>query len=684
MTSASSRSFVLFAAVALIAGFAAWQLFGSAGLTVNAEDPMLHPHLAVEPDVPVERPASELAELDEGIPARVEADERSPKVEQVTAEGPKVDAPEARVLLGGTVVLEDENGILDREISGELEFAVWSRPAGSSSEAAYGRFMKTRIEEGRFEARVAVSAAGAMSTPDGQTMFPGEFEELYLSLANCKLDGWEQVLVANSADLDTPTKQREFVAGATGAAIEVMPAPGLVLRVLDKATGNHLGGVEVLASLAATDQRIVHPRDIHSELLVDAGTSPLPVAPSEHHVGRSEVLLFVRADGCAWKGVTIDFSAPSQRTVELVPGGGLHLDLVGDVLRRAQVRLRTDGSSAPLTDIALQGARTLHLDGIAPATYEVTIEVGPWYGDPVVLGSAIVDVQPQTTATTTIELKEVEPAVYASIAGTLVLPPAWQDHRPRLRLKRVSASKRGASPYSNFRSKELKAVPGVPDEFTIKKSNLETGEYALSYGRFGYELMFDLPQEGRTDLRLEIPEPVELTVMTVDADTGEEVPDLKTISWHATRPPRSGGGTLERAERDATTGRFHFKAPRGSIDISTHASEYYGKATIADATHGLEFALEVSIRPSASVELRFGDQKIPWPVDHEWEVTPLDGDGRYNSSGSGGGTRWFGVSEPGRYSVAIPEIDGFLDHEPVEIELTSGKREHVIVELTAR
>ena len=106
--------------------------------------------------------------------------------------------------------------------------------------------------------------------------------------------------------------------------------------------------------------------------------------------------------------------------------------------------------------------------------------------------------------------------------------------------------------------------------------------------------------------------------------------------------------------------------------------------TIPNAADGLEVTFEVRLRPTIQIELHSGEQVLPWPTGHQWEVEPIDGDGYLNSWGSGGSGYWFGVSEPGRYSVKIPTIDGFLPHEPIEVELLRGKREKQTVELTPR
>ena len=183
MTSTSPRSLALFAAVTVLVALGAWQLLSRPGLTVNAEDSALDPVMASEPSVSVAPLAPELDELKERDTARVEAIETTAQVEPVTPKTTETEAGfDVRVLLAGTVVLEDENGVIHQDLSGELSLTVWNRPEGSSPKGTFGRNVGVPIEGGRFEAVVRVGAAGEVSTEDGKMFLGQQFEELIPSL----------------------------------------------------------------------------------------------------------------------------------------------------------------------------------------------------------------------------------------------------------------------------------------------------------------------------------------------------------------------------------------------------------------------------------------------------------------------------------------------------------------------
>lgn len=579
-------------------------------------------------------------------------------------------------ILTGSIVLVGDGGVRRSDLTGELRVIIWGEEGGRS--------VTTDVLDGSFELRVKLSEDGQVSLIDSDDPLDVDLESLQCQPRLFNADELQVLLFCDPVDTRILSSMPRFDVGATDVELAVCLAPSLTLNVLDAATGNHLDDVEVIACTSSRDQRRVHPRGLRTAELVTAGVSPLVVHPSKEVAGRKTAGLLVRAEGSAWKGVTVDFSVTGERTIELIPAGELKVVIEGDIVRGAMLRLRSEGQGPPLAEFRLGKQHEVHLESLAPAEYSVTVQLGKWYSEPITIGSATVDVQPGGTASATIKLEALDPVTTADISGTLYVPTEWGYERHSLRLELLGSSKRGGKRNIYLRGGELKAVNGEPGEFTFQKSDLETGEYALSFGELDYKLVFELPPEGRNDLRLQVPEPVEITVAIVAVDTGIPVEDIDTVHWHPSWPASSRGGRLQSTKRDETSGRFHLWVPKGPIEVSSPGGDYEGNLHISDATHGLEVTLEVQIRTSAFVELRSGDQNVPWPADYGWQVEHVDGIGHYNGSGSGNGKRWFGVSEPGRYRLVIPEIDGFLPHDPVEVNLVAGKREHVVIELIAR
>ncbi|MEM1450013.1 MAG: hypothetical protein AAF957_17130 [Planctomycetota bacterium] len=618
---------------------------------------------------------SALAPVDDESDA-VRAAEQGSRVEEVvepTASSRETEAKEGLItLFAGSIVLLDDDGSRVEDLSGVLHLMVWTELSG--------RGAKVNVVDGAFQLNVRNGVDGGLFQVDDWSALPGEIDELRCVCRSFKVEGRGAMLFCDPESGDALDEELSFPARTTGALLAVRPAPALMLHVRDGASGAALDRVEVRASTGGRHSRMVHPLGGRAESLVQDATSPVLLRPTAALAGKTAATLFVRAEGYAWKTATVGFLQAGERTVELVPAGALQMTFEGEVPRKAAFRLFSSDQGVPLCEIELRGRSELLLDALPPNGYDVRVELGPWYDDPILLAREEVEVLAGPATPVTLVLEQVDAVQTAQLAGTFILPPAWEDERPKLSLQRLTTSKTGANKYMMIRDGEFDAVDGMPGHFRFQRKLLETGRYELSYGEFDAKLIFDLPPEGRSDIVFEIGEPVALTVRVVDAATGADVTDVETISWSVTWPEGAWSGRSSSASRDEATGLFELRVPRGPIDISTFG-DWSGSTEIPLATDGLRATLEVRQRSSAVIELRSGDQVLPWPSGVRWEVTAVEGEGRYNSSGTAGEERWFGVSEPGMYRVVIPPIDGFEPHEPIEIELVEGKRVRAVVEL---
>ncbi|MEM9379197.1 MAG: hypothetical protein AAGB93_04535 [Planctomycetota bacterium] len=675
MRSTSIRLLLVLLPLALVAGVALWLTLDDR--ETSAREVVGQGSAEAEPDeedleetlVPVA-----VVEDDGGSAPRREVVEASAVAEEVSDTSAETGEGTA-VLFSGTIVLLGDGGARVEGLSGVLKLTLWGETSG--------RGERVEVDGGRFELVARVGEDGAVESLKGGRKYPAPIDELRCVCESFQVEGRGAMLFCDPESRETMREEPSFPAGTLDVALTVRPAPGVTLHVLDAASGGPLTGVEVRASRRSRNARLATPQGAGAEVLVQGEASPVAILPTERLAGRGGVTLFVRAESYAWKTLTIDMREPVERTVELSPGGALDVTIQGEAPRKAVLRLRQRSRGTPLSEIELRGKTDVRLESLPPGTYSLKVELGPWYSEPIELGGESVEVLAGSSATVTIPIEELEAAQSADIAGEFILPVEWGDERPQLSLERLTASKTGAKKYMMIRDGELSAIDGNPGRFRFQRKSLETGRYELSYGSFDAKLIFELPPEGRPDLVFEVAPPVDITVRVVDLDTGLDAPDVETIHWHVKWPEGASGGTLESASRDPDTGLFACRVPRGPIDVSCFGL-VDGNLSIPLATDGLQARLEVRRRATASVELRCGDEVVPWPSQEGWDVEPVDGEGSYNSSGTADGTRWFGVTEPGRYRVTIPAIDGFLPHEPVEVDLVRGERQSVVVELVRK
>ena len=143
-----------------------------------------------------------------------------------------------------------------------------------------------------------------------------------------------------------------------GASPQEAPAagPGLVLRVVDAATGADLDGVTVLERMDRIRDN-EHPGDLRDfREHVRGGSSPVTVH------SRRQSSLWVHAPGYAWRQAFVDLAAGGTRTVELEPGGGAGRDHHRGLAAGRGLGAGTEAGSRGLPVRGREGARGRRFD----------------------------------------------------------------------------------------------------------------------------------------------------------------------------------------------------------------------------------------------------------------------------------------------------------------------------------
>ncbi len=465
--------------------------------------------------------------------------------------------------------------------------------------------------------------------------------------------------------------------GTLDAVVAVRRAAAVELDVLAMDSGVHLDNVEVRASKQYFMQT-VDPAEQNLVSLVEKRASPVLLSPSGHLAVAGRVDLAVGAEGYAWAKLTVDFRETHKRSIRLEPAGSLRAELTGEVPPRAKIRLRRDGRLA--SERRAKGSEVLY-DHLAPGRYEVNVELGVRYESPLVLATAWVDVHAGVQGEVLLDVQPLEPVTKASVRGRIHLPEEWAMHTPVWRLQRTSPSLRGKALNRNLSAGEAFAIEGRAGWYTLEIDRLEAGSYALVLSGLSFAVAFDLPPEGLADLLIEVPPPVEFSVLLQDASSGADVPEIETILWSPPRAEGVHGRGIRSVKRDPEMGRFLLRVPACEITVSASNPAYTHDKLSLVPVDGQAVVLEVRARPSLSIDLRCGEERIPWSYDSFPRLTNEQGEPARASYQYGNDAFLLGADKPGTYLVQIPKLSGYLPVDPVKVDLELGPRQSLVIQL---
>ncbi|MEM6568267.1 MAG: hypothetical protein AAF957_07640 [Planctomycetota bacterium] len=625
----------------------------------------------LEPAGPTEQPPLHV-QVDLAEPEQEEAESsRAPST--VPTRTAAVSGPRRVAAIEGSVVVRGADGVARAARAGTIRVSVWQ---GES-----GRLLTIPIEAGRFALELEAIEGGGHRTLDGRFRFPARAGAITTKLGFPRLQGVGAVRSARSEAARQVLKERHAF-GVTDVVVEVRQLPEVLLNVVDAATGLHLDGVEVLAFDQGLATKARHPAGEATTSLVLGGTSPVSIRiPSASRIaGHDEITCLVRSAGHAWTRIRLDVTHGGERTIELGPAADLEVEILGKPAADARLRLRVGGQAAPVSDRRHFKKRWVQYRYLAPGAYDVSLEIGRWATNSIVLASGTVDLVAGETARITLTANEAKDAASASASGVLVLPPAWGIDRPRVSFRLLGPEREGPPRRALVLPEDLRLVDGTDDTYAFEVGPLQTGRYSMMLGELWFAAAFDLGPEGRDDLRIEVPPPVDVQVSVLDVETGR-VADVSRVTWMPAPPEGTSSGRLHVVEREPGSDRFHLRVPEGSIQLWVNDPTHSRVLETFAVREGTQLTVETRAVASATVELRDGQVTIPWPENVDVSVRPVDGTGEARSSGRTRGRRWVEVDEPGRYRLAIPDVAGFLPGQLVEVDFVKGERREVVVPL---
>lgn len=458
------------------------------------------------------------------------------------------------------------------------------------------------------------------------------------------------------------------------------------LRVVDAESGAELSGITLLAGWYERDE--LHPGSpAHAPIRRTGLASPIDldqVVPVERRTGRQA--LYVGVDGFAWTPVAIDFEHGGERTISLERGGGLDLSLVGATPEKgAALRLYAAGRDIPIFSDELRSQREVHVTGLLPGALRVAVELGEWYDEPIVLGSASVSVTVGRSTAATLTLEAPPKIERVLVRGLVFVGADWQQSALRVGLERT----RGASGESERdRSTIAHRVPSDRagfDAFAWELPDVPLGGYELDVFELGFAASLDISSAADREHVFEIAPPCEHVVRVVDGETGRDVV-VENLEW-SSAPPEGGDGGVPRAiQRDDASGRYAFRAPCGVVVISVWNTATYQLASArVDLSQVRETTLRLERASGVNVVLRDGDAGVPWPpleVEDPPAVQPAAGTtGQWIGTSCDGHRRRYRVSAPGDYTLHLPRIAGYAQPSPRSFAVQRGEFADVIVQL---
>lgn len=537
------------------------------------------------------------------------------------------------------------------------------------SDDGHGRSRDVRVEGGGFEVY--------LEDGDPRPGDSGDAARLTIQIeAPTSSSGAAYAFVDPAGELLSRGERMPF--GTHDATFAIRRVGVIELTVLGRDSGAHLDHIDVYAASGM----LMNPGDPRGQtgarLLEHGASSPVLVQPTGGLAASTKVDLAVGAEGYAWSMLTVDFTKPKERVVKLDRAGQLMVHLVGELPAAARIRLRRDGQME--SERRVVGSEVLYKH-LAPGDYLVRVEVGEWYPSPVVLATAQASVYAGAENEIFLEVKRLGPVTEAAVRGRIFLPESWGVHSPQWSLQRISKSMSGAELRRSLGSREVAAINDEPGWFSLQLDSLETGRFALVLSDVSFAAAFDLPPEGLTDLLIEVPPPVQIRVLIQDASSGMDVPEIRSISWTPERPKGMTSWSSQTAKRDTEDDGFSIRVPACTITVHAQSQAHTHDLLSFLPTDGQELVLEVRPRTSRWIELRSGEDRIPWPSDGYPEVTSEQGEPVHFSLGFGSDGFWVGVNEPGIYRIQLPEISGYLPLDPVEVDMQPGPRQSLVIHL---
>jgi hypothetical protein len=442
--------------------------------------------------------------------------------------------------------------------------------------------------------------------------------------------------------------------------------PELRVRVVDAATKQDLGNVDVFRGDGNPywEAGSLHPGSIDLRPLVQRKESSVVVPAPDEVYPDSATTLWIRAPGYAWFPLQVVFAEGGMREAPLVSAGSVKVAVAGKLPEAGVVALRfytADGASrrSPVLDVKVRATR---FEGLAPGRYEARLEHGEWWGEPDVLARAPIEIQPGGEAFVQLVAKDVAAPERVALSGVLVLPEGWRKAGEEVSV--TLEPLRGTDRWAEFRYSDLQQGE-KEGEYSFTFPDTCVGDYVLLVEPSSYRHIVRAKKGDASDIRIEVPEPVEVAVRVVDRDTKRPRHGVM-LWWHPEWPPGAPGGVLEGVSAPADSNEVRMRVPAGSIEVSDDGLDFtVPPTTLRVSRDAREFEVLAATRLGVEVALFEGATRIPSDASSGWEMSlrTLEGVLVPDTGPWGSTTRELATTKAGTYLLRVTAPDGY---EPVK------------------
>ncbi len=552
----------------------------------------------------------------------------------------------------GRVILVDRFGTENRIADGRIALSFWN---GSK-----GKKKTVPVSNGYFQI-------------DGLGVGPFRVQELQLN--------------NRAAKLSEPSKR--YNPGDSAVVVRASLPQSISLSVLSAVSGEHLSNVTILEGIEIlTLDQLGDLTDIKRTaaypLRLD---SPLALEPNADHLKKRLVQFQVHSPEFAWKRIDLDMTVGGERVVRLERGGGLFIELIGELKEPGASLFLTpsrDEYGVPVASVDAGAGQVISLQSLEPGAYIASVRLGPWFDEVEELGRLAVEVVSGRTQWVQLKLEDRNWKSSAQLAGSLTLPREWQVDQLTL-----SAHHYGHEGTVRHELDPASIIPvglesGV---WSFDFGSLACGEYALvvefqSLGSsVSHGIQLELGSEGIMDAHLAVPPPAQVRITLAGNSESDEI-DLSAISWV---PVDEEGRSSSRGSIAISVheeGLFEFLAPVGRIRIQASSKVYSPSIELLNVHAGLN-EHHLSLERNCTALIVFLDGLTNVPINDSWfpKLEHETQDGRLLSvSRSTDGTR-VTVSQPGVYSCQMPSIPGFLPVAAQEMHILRTERNEFEVHL---
>jgi len=228
-------------------------------------------------------------------------------------------------------------------------------------------------------------------------------------------------------------------------------------------------------------------------------------------------------------------------------------------------------------------------------------------------------------------------------------------------------------------------VEGKQGLYRWGAGNLLPGKYMVLVWEWDLWKVVRVGPGDEGDVRIEVPEPAEVSLRLVDAGTGQDA-TMDEVCWYRPFDEETPGGSPKLVEKDRASGRFEFRAPAGDILFFIPSDEYrqtgqQGPLNLVPGRN--ERTLTVGRACGIVVVLKDGEAQVPW--DRSWIVNvkakAVSGPGKDEGFGGGPGGLRLIVSGPGLYELTFGPIPGFEKVPPRKVDVKADKFIDLVVAL---